>query len=112
MPAGGSDHRLVRPLRAKDMAAFFDADPTPETLVKIACAMDAETSEILKERGIKNDASFLSLLKEQDNKWKAFARRCPDVNPLAFRLVIKKLHPTTAAFAWPNAELTHPESKP
>lgn len=89
------------------MAAFFNADPTPETLVKIACAMDAETSEILKSRGIQKDASFLSLLKEQDNKWQAFARRCPDVNPMAFRLVMQKLHPTTAAFAWPNDRI-HP----
>lgn len=99
----GRHQPLVRPLRAKDMAAFFDADPTPEALVKIACAMDVETSEILKARGIQKDASFLALLKEQDNKWQAFARRCPDVNPLAFRLVMQKLHPTTAAFAWPNS---------
>jgi hypothetical protein len=105
------DTELSRPLKAKTMAEIFQANPTPETLVKIACAMDAETSEIGKARGIKTDASFLALIKEQDNKWQAFARRCPEVNPLAFRLVMQKLHPATAAFAWPNLK-TETQNQP
>ena len=101
---GDTAPQLTRPLRAKDMAAYYKSSPTAETLVHIACEMDRETSNILKARGIQNDLSFLSLLREQDNKWQAFARRCEGVNLHGFRVIMAKLHPTTAEFAWPTKE--------
>lgn len=69
---------------------------------------EQETTALLKRRGIQNDASFLAVLWEMDEKWQAFARHCNgNVNPLGYRIIMKELHPKTTYFAWPEPPKPH-----
>ena len=89
-------------MKAKEYADRYNSGPTDKTLVEIACEFDQETASLLKKRGIERNDGFLSVLREMDDKWKAFARRCGgNVNEDGYRIVMRQLHPETAAFAWP-----------
>jgi len=90
-------------MKAKDYAASFNGNPTDKNLVDIAVEFDQETAALLKKRGVENNDGFLAVLREMDDKWQAFARRCGgNVNPEGYRIVMRQLHPETAAFAWPR----------
>lgn len=95
---------LVRPLRAKVIAAYFNESPTIERLREIAIAFHQEAAALMKLRNVKTEGSMLAVLREQDLKWKAFARICPDVKPGAFQAVTHELVPETRAL-WPNDEM-------
>ena len=91
-------------MKAKEYAQHFNASPTAETLIEIGVAFDKETAALVKARGVKTNDAFLSVLREMDDKWQAFAKRTDGaVKPMGYRIIMQKLHPTTAAFAWPNA---------
>jgi hypothetical protein len=90
-------------MKARYYSSRFNDDPTSETLAAIAVEFDQETAALIKQRGVKSNDSFLSLLREMDDKWQAFARRTNGVVKLdGYRIMMRKLHPDTAAFAWPN----------
>lgn len=90
-------------MKAKEYAKRFIENPVPATVSAIAIDFDLETSQLVKNRGIKSDSAFLAILKEMDLKWQAFARLTEGaVKPEGYRIVMKKLHPTTAEFAWPE----------
>jgi hypothetical protein len=88
-------------MKAKEYAAKYLASPTRETMTDIACAFDADTVSLVKARNVKSDQAFKSILREMDDKWRAFAR-IAGCNPDGYRIIMRKLHPTTAAFAWPE----------
>lgn len=92
---------LVRPLRAKVVAAYFNESPTIERLRDIAIAFHQEAAALMKSRNVKTENAMLSVLREQDLKWKAFARLCPDVKPTAFQAVTHEFVPETRTL-WPN----------
>jgi hypothetical protein len=99
-------------MKARYYSSRFNDDPTGETLAAIAVEFDQETSALLKQRGVKSNDSFLSLLQEMDDKWQAFARRTNGVVKLdGYRIMMRKLHPDTAAFAWPNAFISKTQQK-
>ena len=101
---------LVRPLRAKVIAAYFNESPTIERLREIAIAFHQEAAALLKSRNVKTEGAMLAVLREQDLKWRAFARICDDVRPTAFQAVTHELVPETRTL-WPNATLSHAEGE-
>ena len=93
-------------MKAKDYAKQFNDNPTKETLTSIGLAFDKETTELVKSRNVKTDTAFLSTLREMDLKWQAFAKLTNGaIKPTGYRIIMEKLHPTTAKFAWPNKPL-------
>jgi hypothetical protein len=96
-------------MKAKDYADKFNDEPSSEKLAAIAVEFDQETAALMKQRSVKSNDSFLSILREMDDKWQAFARRTNDVvKPNGYRLMMRKLHPDTAAFAWPGDQAEAP----
>jgi len=92
-------------MKAKDYAHLFNQSPSPETLSRIGIDFDKETSELVKNRKVKTDQAFLSVLREMDLKWQAFAKLTEGaIKPDGYRIIMKALHPTTAAFAWPESK--------
>lgn len=91
-------------MKAKEYAKLFNGNPCSETLVKIGIDFDIETSNLVRSRKVKTDKAFLSVLKEMDLKWRSFARLTEGVKPEGYRIIMKSLHPTTAAFAWPESK--------
>ena len=92
---------LVRPLRAKVIAAYFNESPTIERLREVAIAFHQEAAALLKSRNVKTEGAMLAVLREQDLKWRAFARICDEVRPTAFQAVTHELVPETRTL-WPN----------
>jgi hypothetical protein len=98
-------------MKAKDYALKFlellkseDGKAVSTILVEF----DQETAAIVRARGVKTDQSFKSVIQEMEDKWLAFVRivgaeNVPLKNPNnGYRDMMKILHPTTAAFAWPG----------
>lgn len=79
--------------KAKEYAAEFEADPTRETLRGIAHAFMVEVKEIIATRNARSNSALLSILDEQDRKWRAFARRIEGVRPDGFERLVKEVFP-------------------
>ena len=92
---------LVPPLKAKVVAAYFQKSPTAKRLREIAFAFHMEAAALMTSRNVKTERAMLSVFKEQDLKWKAFARVCPEVSPTGFQKVTHELVPETQML-WPN----------
>jgi hypothetical protein len=88
-------------MKAKEYAEKYLASPTRETMTQIAIEFDEETSNLVKARNVKSDSAFLSILREMDDKWRSFAKRA-GANENGYRIIMRKLHPSTAQFAWPE----------
>jgi hypothetical protein len=82
-------------MKAADMAARYKAEPTTQTLGTLAEEAVMATKTMAEQRKISTDSALASILREQDEKWRAFARRCPDVNPEGFKIILHKLIPTS-----------------
>lgn len=80
-------------MKAKDYHARYLANKTEDELIDIATAMVLETKEIALKRSIKSDSAMAAILREQDDKWKAFVRLNPGINPSFFKIVLHKLIP-------------------
>jgi len=90
-------------MKAKEYADRFNSNPSPEALIQIGIDFDKETAALVKARGVKHDSAFKAILNEMDLKWQAFAKRTDGVvKPDGYRIIMRKLHPTTAEFAWPS----------
>lgn len=92
---------LVPPIKAKVVAAYFKKSPTVERLREIAVAFHMEAAALMTSRNVKTERAMLAVLKEQDLKWKAFARICPHVSSTGFQKVTHELVPETQVL-WPN----------
>jgi hypothetical protein len=95
-------------MKAKQYAQMYDPDKARESLVEIAVAFDKETAELVKARGVKTDSAFKSVLMEMDLKWRALSKILP-VNPEGYRIIMYKLHRSTAEFAW--GKRTQPDNQ-
>jgi hypothetical protein len=89
-------------MKAKDLAARFKASPTNETLVTLALEVHKEAGVLFKLRKTESNDAYLAVIREQDDKWRAFSRLCPAVNPDGFRLTLHKLAPLLVPRLWPN----------
>lgn len=90
-------------MKAKEYSERFNSNPTATVLAEIWCDFDKETTAIVRARGVKRDSAFKAVLNEMDLKWQAFARLTNGaIRPDGYRIIMRKLHPETAAFAWPE----------
>ena len=97
--------------KAKAYAARYRADPSHTTMADIAVDFDKETNELVKSRNVTTNKAFKAVLTEMDTKWQSFARLV-SINPDGYKLIMYKLHPTTAAFAWPDFKPYTPGTQP
>ena len=89
-------------MKAKQCAERYVNDPTSETLASIAEDFVLETKRLVEQRKIQGDAGFLSLLREMDDKWSAFARRTSGAVKLnGYRILMLSLYPDAVASVWP-----------
>ena len=82
-------------MKAKEMAATFKADPTAKTASGLVYKVIMETKELAEKRKISSDSALAVILKEADDKWRAFARLCPEIHPDGFKLAIHKSVPAS-----------------
>ena len=61
-------------MKAKEYAEKYKVDPTDQTIGKIAIEMLLEVKIIAESRHAQTSESLISILKEQINKWRAFAK--------------------------------------
>lgn len=98
-------------MRAKDYAYQFLQDPTDETLARIAADMLLEVPTIVRKRNIKLDRGFISVIKEQDQKWHCFARQVakngyPEVREDGFTMLVWSRYPDLFAAVWPDLSIS------
>lgn len=96
----GSSAASCCALRAKDMAEAFKKSPDAETAAKLASRMVIETSELAKRRKVSTNAGLISIWKELDERWRAFARRCPEIKADGFRIALKAAVPDSTMLKW------------
>lgn len=87
-------------MKAKDLAAKFNAAPEDkreEVIEDIIFNAIQETRELALKRGVKTDAAMAAIIRECDDKWRAFARLCPAVSPDGFKVVLHKLIPASVS---------------
>jgi hypothetical protein len=82
-------------MKAKDMAARYNAAPTIDTLLSIIHDCIKETKTIADARRVKSNSGMAAVLREVDDKYRAFARQCSDVNPDGFKLSVHKVSPAS-----------------
>ena len=76
-------------MKAKEMAAAYNAAPTE--VEKLAVLQDLVFNEIkgteklAKARGAKTNSALAAILREADDRWRAFARLCDGVKPDGFK---------------------------
>ena len=83
-------------MKAKDLALRFKEEPTLEMAKKIAFDMVMETKELADMRGVKSNSGIAAVLKQQNEKWQALTRLCPELNPNGFKSAIHQLVPVSA----------------
>lgn len=83
-------------MKAKEYHARYQANKTDDELIDIATAMVMETKALAEARHIKEDRAMTAIIREQDEKWKAFVRLNPGINPGFFKLALHKLVPVSA----------------
>jgi hypothetical protein len=81
-------------MKAKEMEARFKANPVAQTCAGMCFEMIMETKALALKRGIQSNSALAAILREADDKWRAFARRCPEVNPGGFKAAVHKLLPS------------------
>ena len=76
-------------MRAKDLAKQFNETPSEQRL-DLLCKMVgecvSETRDVALARGVKTDSAMKAVIREVDDKWRAFARQCPGVHPDGFKM--------------------------
>lgn len=97
-------------MKAKEYAQEWEAaGKSDEVLADIMFRMILEIQEIARMRRARSNDSMVSIIREVDKKWNAFARKFQgDVKPDAFRLVLLDQIPVTREIhhlVWPNKEL-------
>ena len=89
-------------MNSKEYAVIYKNNPCDETLMTIAEAFFREIKEIAEKRHIQYDIGFVSILDEQDRKWRAFARLCPEIKQDGFRRLVFKQFPFLTAYWKPE----------
>jgi hypothetical protein len=82
-------------MKAKEMAAEYKANPTMETAKKLVTECILETKTIAEARKIRSDSALRAIIQEVDDKWRAFARLCPEIQPSAFKTALHLSVPTS-----------------
>ena len=82
-------------MKAREYAEDYKANPSLQKLGEIVSKIFLEIEGIAKIRHVKNDEAILSILTEQDQKWRTFVQLVGDsnINPAGFENFIKKRLP-------------------
>lgn len=80
--------------KAKEFAAEFKADPSNETLGRIAMDFIFEIEELQKKRHAQGASAFVAIFNEQDRKWKTFAKLVKGIRPDGFERLVKEKLPS------------------
>ncbi|MCI5108718.1 MAG: hypothetical protein MRY49_02625 [Candidatus Pacebacteria bacterium] len=83
-------------MKASDYAKQWIAlGSSQSTLPHIMARILEETQTLIDQRGARSERALLAVLREMDQKWKAFARHFPEgkVDPMFFRTSIMKNSP-------------------
>ena len=84
-------------MKAKDYAKrYAEQGETNEALIQVCFDMIKEFETIATARHAKSDQAALSIIRELEQRWKAFSR-LTNTNPGGFRYMVKKLMPETVA---------------
>ena len=95
-------------MRAKEYAEMYLRNPDDRTLVQVANEFLLEIPAIARKRGAKMDAAFVSVVKEQDQKWNCFARKLAkaghdDIDPDGLKKLISIKYPDLYQAVWGRA---------
>lgn len=80
-------------MKAKEMAERYQAEPTVKTLTSLAGECIKEVKTMAEARGVRDDNPMRQVIREVDDKWRAFARLCPDVAPGGFKAALHAIVP-------------------
>ena len=75
--------------KAKDYVKHWKENPTKETLVDIMTSFIDEITELSDMRKSNTDSTMLSILDEQNRKWKSFAGKVKGISINGFHDFIK-----------------------
>lgn len=78
--------------KAKEQAQQYIDNPTLETMQKIAQEYIRDTGELIKARSCTSNAASRAVIRELDQKWKAFARLA-NVNPDGYKIALRQVLP-------------------
>jgi len=87
-------------MKAKEMAKRFQESPTEDTLKRLLHDCIMESKDFISRRNVQADDALAGILRELDDKWRAFARLCPQVNPDGFKVGISKVAPVSKEMLW------------
>ena len=88
-------------MKAADMAKRFNEATDKDKVVRdILFDEIKSTNTVALTRGVKTNAGLLAVLKETDERWKAFCRLCPVVKPTAFKVGLHIAVPSSKEL-WP-----------
>lgn len=92
--------------KAKEYAKIFNDNPTDKILLEITQSFIRETADLIDRRRCTTYPGILSIFEEQENKWKAFTRRCDSefLKEDGYRNIIREVYPE-AHVIWETAEI-------
>ena len=87
-------------MKAKEYFEYYekriaDGSDSNQVLVGIVRQFIDEVISIANERHVERNDGFIAIIKEQDQKWRAFARLVPDVKPSGFIDCVAFIAPDT-----------------
>jgi len=82
-------------MKAHDMILRYQEAPDFKTLEKLAQELVIESRTMMHKRRAKSNTACAAILRELDDKWRAFASKCPEVNPEGFRIYVHHIAPTS-----------------
>jgi hypothetical protein len=86
-------------MKAKEMSArYIASEDKISTIVDLASACVMEVKTLSATRHANSPESLKAILREIDDKWRAFARLCPDVLPDAFKIAMHTIVPDSKLF--------------
>lgn len=78
-----------------EMMARYSVSRNVDTLLDLIIDLIKEIKTLAEKRQVQSDVGISAILREQDDKFHAFARQYPEINPDSFKIVIHKVLPDT-----------------
>lgn len=86
-------------MKAKDCAErYLTASDRMDALADISAEFVVETGRLIKERRARSVTAGMAVIKEQSDKWKAFARRTGEIKEDGYLIIMRKEFPELAGF--------------
>lgn len=82
-------------MKAADLAEIYTKNRTGETLARLAFNEVKGTAELAKKRKISTNEALIAIIRETDERWRAFSKLCPDVSPEGFKIMLHTMTPVS-----------------